>query len=106
MKTVDSKILDRLPGDLREMADLIGLENTMKVSKRWGGSYVNIPKCDDLRREIKILQAQELYDAGGITIRELSYKFEVSDRTMKTWLKLEAPEEVPPPLLILMMPKR
>lgn len=98
-------VLDKLPGDLRELAELIGVEPMMLVVERWGGGYINIPKCEDIKREIKIAEAQALYDAGGITIRDLARKFDVTDRTMKTWLKLEAEEEMPLPLLELMKNK-
>ncbi len=101
-KKKDNKIFERLPGDLRRMAALIGLDHTLMIVDEWGGSYVNIPKCEDLKRDIKIAEAQELYDAGGVTIRDLALRFSVTDRTMKTWLKLEAPEDVPGPLLELM----
>jgi len=104
-KDIIAKVIERLPGDLREMAELIGIENTMKIVDRWGGSYIGVPKCEDLKREIKIAEAQALYDTGKFTIRELALRFGVTDRTMKTWLKLEAPEEMPLPLLELMQKK-
>jgi Mor family transcriptional regulator len=101
MKKSDAKIIEKLPGDLRELAELIGVEKTLLVVERWGGSYILVPKCDDIKREIRIAEAQKIYDRGGVTIRDLALKFQVTDRTMKTWLKLEA-EDVPAPLLELM----
>ncbi len=101
----DKAILEKLPGDLRRIAEIVGIEGTMRLVDEFGGSYINIPKCDDIKREIRIAEAQKLYDAGGVTIRDLALKFKVTDRTMKTWLKLEAEEEVLLPLLELMKEK-
>jgi hypothetical protein len=100
-------ILAKLPGDLRRMAVLIGLEHTMLIVDEWGGAYVNIPKCDDIKREIRVAEAKALYDAPGghVTIRELAHRFGVTDRTIKTWLSIDAEDEMPLPLLELMKDK-
>jgi hypothetical protein len=102
-KKIDSKILERLPGDLRELAEIVGdIDIVLRIVDRWSGTYINVAACDDIKREIRIAQAQELYDAGGITIRDLALRFHVTGRTMQTWLKLEPEDDVPPPLLALM----
>lgn len=100
-KKTDKEILDRLPGDLREMAELIGLEDTMKIVDRWGGDYILVPKCDELRREIRDNQIREEYDAGGITMGELAHKRGLHIRTINRILSGES-EDVPLPLLALM----
>lgn len=96
-----NNVLDKLPGDLREVAELIGLDNTMLLVERWGGGYIVVPKCEELRREIRDNEIRALYDAGGVTIRELAVKYNLTTRTINTVLGKEN-EDVPLPLLELM----
>jgi len=84
---LDEDIIDKLPGDLKKIAELIGVENTMKIVDHWGGSYISIPSCLNLKRDVNIAEACKLYDSGGYTIRNLALRFRVSGRTMATWLK-------------------
>lgn len=100
-KKINNKILERLPGDLRELAELIGLENTMKVVDRWGGGYLLVAKCDELLREIRDNAIREEYDAGKTTINALALKHNLHIRTINRILTGES-EEVPLPLLELM----
>lgn len=98
------KIFDRLPGDLRELAELIGLEDMKKIVVRWGGGYLLVPKCDEILREIRDNEIREAYDAGGVTIRDLAFKYKLHIRTVNTILSKES-EDVPLPLLDLMNQK-
>ena len=84
---MNAKLIEKLPGDLKALAALIGLDNTMKIVDHWGGSYLSVPKCADLKREVNIIEACQLYDGGGYTIRSLALRFGVSVRTMMKWLK-------------------
>ncbi len=97
-------ILDRLPGDIREMAEMIGLENTLKIVKRWGGGYVVVAKCDELLREIRDNGIRAEYDAGQTTINALALKHNLHIRTINRILSGQG-EEVPLPLLKLMEEK-
>ena len=83
---MDEEIIDKLPGDLKKLAELIGVENTLKIVDHWGGAYLTIPKCADMKREANIIEARRLYDAGGYTIRALALRFGVHSRTMMSWL--------------------
>ena len=87
---MNEKMVEKLPGDLKKLASLIGVENTMKIVDHWGGGYIVIPMCADLKREDTILEAQKLYDGGGYTQRTLAMRFKVSRRTIATWLKKAA----------------
>ena len=42
-----------LPGDLPFVAEIIGLEKTMRLVKHFGGTYIRVPKCEGLVREIR-----------------------------------------------------
>ncbi len=97
-------ILDKLPGDLRRIAELIGIEHTMKLVDEFGGGYVIIAKCDELLREIRDNEIRAEYDAGGTTINALAIKHNLHIRTINRILSGEN-EEVPLPLLELMKEK-
>lgn len=58
----DAAILARLNGDFREVAELIGVDNALKLSKRFGGERVNIPKLDGLRRSVRNASIRDEYD--------------------------------------------
>ncbi len=93
--------IERLPGDLKEVAGMIGLENTLLLVTRFGGTPLLIPKCDGLIREIRNKQIRELYDTGKYTARDLAWRFKLTDRTIKTILS-GIDDDIPPPLLQLM----
>lgn len=99
-----SDIIKRLPGDLREVAGLIGLEATMLLVERYGGTYIHVPKCDELLREIRNKKIRDLYDSGNYDIRALAVMFKLTDRHISTILS-ETDEEVPLPLIALLTRK-
>jgi Mor family transcriptional regulator len=97
----NNAVLDKLPGDLRRVAELIGLPHAMLLVEHFGGGYIIVPKCDEIKKEIRDNEIRALYDAGGVTIRDLAYKYELTTRTINTVLGKDN-EEVPLPLFDLM----
>ncbi|MBI4652245.1 hypothetical protein HY745_13425 [Candidatus Desantisbacteria bacterium] len=97
------KLLENLPGDLKDIASLIGIENTFKLVHFRGGSYLIIPKCEGLIKEIRNNKIRELYDQG-LRVRDLSCRFNLTDRTIISILK-ETSQNIPLPLLELMEKK-
>lgn len=74
--------INKLPGDLKEVAELIGVENTIALVDRFGGTYIKVPKCDGIIREIRNNKIRDLYDRGKHTIRDLALKYKLTDRTI------------------------
>ena len=70
--------------DLQEQhkiyANLIGLENVIKLSYKFGGTQIYIPKPDELAKELKYKKIREEYN--GANIRELAIKYDVSESTV------------------------
>ncbi len=75
----DNRILEKLPGDLRRIAEIAGIDATLKIAKEFGGAYLYIPKLDGLYREIRDASIREEYD-NGKSVRELARKHDLTDR--------------------------
>lgn len=100
MSTKMEDAMNRLPGDLKDVAELIGLDNTMALVERFGGTYIKVPKCDALIREIRDNKIRELYDSGNYDIRGLALRFKLTDRRISDILS-EIDSKIPPPLFTL-----
>jgi len=101
----EADIIARLPGDLKRVAEIIGIDNALAMVSAFGGSYLIIPKCDGLVKEIRDNEIRSLYDSGEITIRKLAWKFKLSDRQIQTILS-KTSKDVPLPLLELIASKK
>ena len=97
----DKDIINRLPGDLTKVAGLIGLEAAFRLVEGFGGTYISVPKCEGLLREIRNNEILRLYDTGEYTRRDLALKFNLTTRQIDNVLN-QARTDVPPPLLKLM----
>ena len=76
-KTAGDAILKRLNGDFKRLAEIVGVDNALMVSKEFGGLWISIPKLDDLRREERNAAIREAYDGAGEkteTVRFLARK--------------------------------
>lgn len=99
-KEVEASI-ERLPGDLREVAEIIGLDKTLALVERFGGAYIRVPRCEGLLREIRDNSIRALYDAGGCTVRSLAVRFRLTDRRISDILN-NTNSKIPQPLLTLL----
>ncbi len=93
-------VIDKLPGDLREVAEIIGVDNTLALVGRFGGTYIRVPKCEGLVRSIRDNKIRKLYDSDRHDVRALAVKFRLTDRTISEILK-GSEEVIPQPLLSL-----
>lgn len=57
-------LIEKLPGDLRRIAELIGLENTVKLSREFRACWVYMSSLDEIEREIRDEKIRAEYDAG------------------------------------------
>jgi len=55
-------IMSRLNGDFRRVAEIVGVENALRIASEFGGLWVSIPKLDSLHREIRDRSIREAYD--------------------------------------------
>lgn len=70
-----------LHGDQRELAELIGIENYIKMVQRYSGTSIYIAKIDKLlnsKRDAEIIKS-----FNGRNYRYLAYKYRLSERTVR-----------------------
>ncbi len=106
----DDDIIARLPGDLKRIAEIIGVKPTLKLARELRSIWVYIHSVDDLEREIRDKQIREEFDllttTKGLTARaavdRLAIKHALSTRWVWTILGREPEEPTPLPLLDLL----
>jgi Mor family transcriptional regulator len=81
--TNNDAILNRL-GSFRAVAEAIGVENALILADKFGGTYINVPKLDDLRNEMRDRTIREEYASArsGRTklVRVLARKHHLTTR--------------------------
>lgn len=85
--------LDDLTGDLRLLADMVGVRNALEIAEFFGGTpaqFYNYRKFILRWRDQKI---REEYDAGGVTVVELARRHDLSDRQVYNILGQEPCED-------------
>ena len=73
--------LSDLQGDQRELAELIGIENYIKMVQRYSGTSIYIAKIDKLlnsKRDAEIIKS-----FNGRNYKYLAYKYCLSERTVR-----------------------
>lgn len=84
------KIFEELrPEDLqenhKEIADVIGFDNLLKIVEHFGGNSVYFPQIYELCRNKIRLEILKQYD--GTNIRQLAAAYGISEKTVYTILK-------------------
>ena len=78
---------EQLAGIYREIADLLGIDNAIKMHQYFKGQQVSFPSriydLEYLEKNIK-----EEYEKG-MSVRELSKKYEYTERRIRQFLKEE-----------------
>lgn len=69
-----------LPGSLKEIAIVIGVESTIKLSQEFGGAHLYIRTIGPLMRTIRNNHIRKEYDSGSITVARLARKYGLSVR--------------------------
>ena len=73
--------LDNVPFDLREMVELIGMENFIKVCRFYGGRSVYVPLYKNLL--IKDRNRKVIDEYNGKNLDELRLKYSMSNSLLK-----------------------
>lgn len=82
-KTMKHEIrVSDLPGEIREIAKLIGLNSAMKLARIYGGDFVYIPKYESITRPVR--DRAILAEYNGQNLKELAIKFNLSIRYVRT----------------------
>ena len=74
--------LNELPGDLPEIAEIIGVSLTLKLANRFRGSSVYFHNTDAIFRKHRDNKIRNQYD-NGITAVKLGRKYRLSTRQVE-----------------------
>ncbi len=77
-----------LPGELRRIAQVAGLEAAVRISSAFGGNVIYVPALEELQRLARDEKIRMEFRRGG-TARELSARFGLSERSI--WRVLNRP---------------
>ncbi len=77
--------IDDLPPQHRQYAEIIGLENLIKLCEIMGGSGYYIPQTQELLSDWVCRRIKEEYN--GYNIKSLVKKYGVSERTVYRWVE-------------------
>jgi Mor family transcriptional regulator len=98
MGEFDLPAIDELPGDLRLIAEVIGIEPTMKLAQAFGGTPLYIVKIDAFARRLRDKGFREEFDrrtAEGETattvVRDMARRRDLCER--QVWNIVNAPDE-------------
>lgn len=91
----EKDLIEKLPGDLRAIAEDIGLEATLKLARRFRSCWVYVHSLDDIEREIRDDKIRTQYDAGQ-KIRDIALQHGLGERQI--WNILGKLPEDPAPL--------
>ena len=79
--------INDLPGEVREIARLIGLAPALKLVTEYSGEMVYIPKYEAITRALR--NKAILAEATGKNYKELARKFNLTTRVIRTIIREE-----------------
>lgn len=80
MSTEVAITLENLPSGQREIAEVIGIENYLKLAKYVNGDTIYIAKYNEVLRPIRDATLQDSFD--GYNFKELADKYDLCVRTI------------------------
>jgi Mor family transcriptional regulator len=94
----DENLLEILPGDLRRIAEVAGLEAAVQIAQTFGGTFIYVPGLDDMMRRARDAMIKKEYD-GGMSARKLARKHRLTERHIWNIVKNPGRETLPEELL-------
>lgn len=85
-----------LPGDLRRIAEVAGLEAALRIARAFRGTYLYVPGLDEFEKQLRDERIRKDYDQGK-SVRKLSLQYGVTERAI--WKILKKPHRPLDPLL-------
>jgi len=75
-------IFQELPGDLKKIAEVAGIEAAVKIAVAFRGTYLYIHALDSLKRILRDEEIRREYGQGS-KVRDLSLRFGLTERQIK-----------------------
>jgi hypothetical protein len=85
--------LDELSGDLRILAEVVGVRDALRISERFDSTPIRVYGYKKWVRAWRDQQIRKEYDNGGISQVNLARKYGMSDRHICNILGMEPGEE-------------
>jgi len=82
-----------LPGDLAEVAEVVGVPLTLKLVERFCGTKVYFHNMDSMLRKCRNRVIRKIYDQGETTVAQLARKFRISERWVSEILGMPESED-------------
>jgi Mor family transcriptional regulator len=80
------RVLERLRGDFKGLARIVGIDNALKISAEFGGLTIHIPKLDTIRGEERDARIRQDYDEGA-PVTKLARRYRLTKRRVYAILK-------------------
>lgn len=80
--------IEQLPESLKEIAQVIGVENAIKLSREFKGVHLYIPGIGRLERKTRNGQIRSDYDQGNVTVKQLARRHSLSQRQVEKILSM------------------
>lgn len=87
---LDKALLEYLPRDLQRIAEVAGLEATIKICMVFGGNVLYVPALGELQRLARDERIRRQY-RSGITVRALSVSSSLTERSIWRILNRHVP---------------
>lgn len=78
---IEKITLERLSGDQKELAEIVGIEAYRKLVANYGGMSIYINKSETVLREFR--NAEICNSFNGFNYRELAKKYNLSEKTVR-----------------------
>ena len=78
---IDESLLRYMPGELRRIADVVGLESAVKIAAVFGGNVLYVPALEELQRLARDENIRRQFRCGA-TARTLAERFGLSERSI------------------------
>lgn len=92
----EKALIERLPGDLKRVAEIAGIENAIRLAKAFRGTYIYIGNFNSIARELRDLRIRRDFDSGMKT-RRLAIKYGLTERSI--WSILSSTGDITPDAL-------
>jgi Mor family transcriptional regulator len=98
----DENIIEMLPGELRKIAEVVGLEAAVRIAQTFRGSFLYVPGLDDMMRMARDAMIKRDYDTG-ISARELAKKHRITERQIRKIVSTPGKDNLPGRLIDLLL---
>lgn len=91
---IDELTADDLPEPYRQIAQLIGVKNTVSLADALGGTHIYLPKVESALRSLRDRKIRQEFT--GYNYRELAHKYDLTEKWVRAIVAEDAtnPDQV------------